>query len=130
MDTPLNCIICNALDQNNNRVSTIVPQHSTLDASVSKDFKKQSIKLISQSDYQRIAIDLQHINNIDGSGLGSLLYILQQVTAIGKEVALIEIGKSIGEKLAEASLDTLFDLAEDADQSQMKDCPELAGASF
>ena len=90
------------------RNTTITPQNCSLDAAVSESFKQQAMQQIGGSGYPHIIIDLQNVTFIDCSGLGSLLYILRQVTAIGGEAALTRVSEAIRGQLETARIDKLF----------------------
>ena len=88
--------------------TTITPESRSLDSTVSESFKREAMQVLGSSEYPHISIDLRNVTDIDGSGLGSLLYILRQVTAIGRKVTLEGVTDDVRDKLAEARIDKLF----------------------
>ena len=101
---------------------TITPQSCSLDATMSESFKQEAMQRIGSCGSPHIVIDMQKVTLVDCSGLGSLLYILRQVTAIGGEATLKGVSEVIREQLARTRIDKLFKIIEG--DSDMGSCAE------
>ncbi len=84
-----------------NHILIITPEGEHLDAKEAPQFKESVIKLITKEDINQVVLDLQHLQFIDSSGLGSFLSILRALNTQGGDLKLARMNKPIR---------TMFDL--------------------
>lgn len=103
-----------------NDVLIVTPKGESLDARESRDFKEKVINLITNNDSLHVIIDLQQLQFIDSSGLGSFLAILKNLHSQGGELKLAQMNKpirSIFELVSMHKIFEIFNSTEDAIKS-------------
>lgn len=88
----------------------ITPKVESLDARDAIEFKEQLLLLITQQNSRNVVIDLQQVQFIDSSGLGSFLAILKNLHAQGGELKLSAMNKPIRTIFELISLHKIFEI--------------------
>lgn len=94
----------------NNGILVVTPQIDTIDARDSLEFKEKFLVLVSDQDSKSVIIDLQKVQFIDSSGLGSFLAILKNMHAQGGELKLSSMNKPIRTIFELISLHKIFEI--------------------
>ncbi|MBN1437628.1 MAG: STAS domain-containing protein [Sedimentisphaerales bacterium] len=108
METPFAPSFSANLQDINEKNITITPPNSSLDDTVSESFKQKAMQALGRRGHADITIDMEQVTSVDYSGLGCLLYILRQVTAIGGEARLKGVCENVRRQLATARIERLF----------------------
>jgi|RhiMethySRZTD1v2_1073278.scaffolds.fasta_scaffold130052_2 anti-sigma B factor antagonist len=89
-------------------VTVVVLPGVSLDASNAKEFKRGMTSLLNTQ--SKVVFDLQQVQFVDSSGLGGLLSCLRQLTAVGGELKLCGMAKSVRDLFALVRMDRIFDI--------------------
>jgi len=89
-------------------VTVVVLPGDQLDASNAKEFKRGMTSLLNTQ--SKVVFDLQQVQFVDSSGLGGLLSCLRQLTAVGGELKLCGMAKSVRDLFALVRMDRIFDI--------------------
>jgi anti-anti-sigma factor len=93
-----------------NGVLVITPQTESLDANDAREFKEKVIELIASNDKQKVVFDLQFLQFIDSSGLGTLLSVLRILHSKGGELKLARMSKPIRTMFELVSMHKIFEI--------------------
>lgn len=81
--------------QQQDDILTITLESPSLDAKEAPTFKQEIIDLIADNNANHVIMNLQKLNFIDSSGLGSFLSILRQLNSRGGDLKMAGMNKSI-----------------------------------
>ncbi len=95
----------------------ITPRGQSLDAKDAPAFKEEVINLITANDLNRVVFDLQHLNFIDSSGLGSFLSVLRVLHSTGGELKLARMNKTIRTMFELVSMHKVFEIFNSTDDA-------------
>lgn len=88
-----------------------------LDAKNSHIFKERVIHTISITNIYQVVLNLEQLQFIDSSGLGSLLSILRNLNEQGGEIKLAQITKPICTMFELVSMDKIFETFDSIDDA-------------
>lgn len=91
-------------------VLIVTPKGESLDARGAREFKEKVINLITNNDSLHVIIDLQQLQFIDSSGLGSFLAILKNLHSQGGELKLAQMNKPIRTIFELVSMHKIFEI--------------------
>ncbi len=86
-----------------------------LDATSTNHFRQQAGRVLDKRP-DVLLIDLQHLKQMDSSGLGALVFALRSARAIGCKLALCSISEYVSFLLEVTSLNKLFEIFENRHQ--------------
>lgn len=95
----------------------ITPKGQSLDAKDAPAFKEEVINLITLNDLNRVVFDLQHLDFIDSSGLGSFLSVLRVLHSTGGELKLARMNKTIRTMFELVSMHKVFEIFNSTDEA-------------
>jgi anti-anti-sigma factor len=93
-----------------NDVLIITPEMTNLDAKFAPEFKEKVIQLITENEANHVVLDLNHVQFIDSSGLGSFLSILRLLHSQGGELKLARIHRPIKTMFELVAMNKIFDI--------------------
>lgn len=93
-----------------NDVLIITPDVTNLDAKYASEFKEKVIQLITENEATHVVLDLNQVQFIDSSGLGSFLSILRLLHAQGGELKLARIHRPIRTMFELVAMNKIFDI--------------------
>jgi anti-sigma B factor antagonist len=96
-------------------VAIVVPLADSLDASSSKEFKREVGPVITAS--SKVALDMSHLKFIDSSGLGAILSCLRQLNAGGGDLKLFAVTKPVRSLLELVRMHRIFDICNTRDEA-------------
>lgn len=73
-----------------NNILILTPEANSLKTKLAFLFKEKAMDLILTNDKNQVIIDLQHLQIIDTSGLGSILSIVRLLTTQGGDLKISE----------------------------------------
>jgi len=79
----------------NDNILIITPEVGSLDAGGAPEFKERVIELINSNNASEVVFDLNNLQFIDSSGLGSFLSVLRVLNSRGGDLKLSQMNKSI-----------------------------------
>jgi anti-anti-sigma factor len=100
-----------------NNVLIITPKGQSLDAKDAPAFKEEVINLITVNDLNRVVLDLQHLDFIDSSGLGTFLSVLRVLHSTGGELKLARMNKTIRTMFELVSMHKVFEIFNSTDEA-------------
>lgn len=89
-------------------VSVVTLQADSLDAGNAPDFKRGMTAIIGPK--VKLVLDLNPVNFVDSTGLGSILACLRQVTAAGGELKLCSLTEPVRMLFQVVRFPTIFDI--------------------
>ena len=84
--------------------------------STSTDYFRQQASTVLDRKPDVLLVDLQHLKQMDSSGLGALIFALRSAKAIGCKLALCSISEYIIFLLEATSMKGLFEIFENRNQ--------------
>jgi anti-anti-sigma factor len=93
-----------------NDVLIITPDLPNLDAKLAAEFKEKVIQLITENEAHHVVLDLNQVQFIDSSGLGSFLSILRLLHAQGGELKLARVHRPIKTMFELVAMNKVFDI--------------------
>lgn len=102
-------------------VLIIIPSGENLDAKSAPAFKEGVLDLIRSSNLSKLVFNLEHLQFIDSSGLGTFLSIQRTLNSQGGTLKLAHLNKPIRTMFEIVSMHRIFDIF---------DTPEEAVDSF
>jgi anti-anti-sigma factor len=93
-----------------NDVLIITPDMTNLDAKTAPEFKEKVVQLIKENEANHVVLDLNQVQFIDSSGLGSFLSILRLLHAQGGELKLARIHRPIKTMFELVAMNKIFDI--------------------
>jgi len=100
-----------------NDVLIITPNLSSLDAKFASEFKEKIIQLITENEALHVVLDLNQVQFIDSSGLGSFLSVLRLLHAQGGELKLARIHRPIRTMFELVAMNKIFDIHESTEEA-------------
>lgn len=95
----------------------VTPVGASLDAKEAPNFKEAVTNLITVNDVNRVIFDLQNLDFIDSSGLGSFLSILRVLHSTGGELKLSKMNKTIRTMFELVSMHKVFEIYNSTDDA-------------
>lgn len=99
------------------KVLIVTPTGPSLDAREAREFKEKVISLISQNETHSIVIDMQNLQFIDSSGLGTFLSILKTLHVHDGELKLCHLNKPIRTIFELVSMHKIFEIYNTAEEA-------------
>jgi anti-sigma B factor antagonist len=96
-------------------VLVITPQVEYLDASNSKDFRRELTDLVEPK--AKVVLDLGKVQFVDSSGCGTLLFYLRQLSAIGGDVKLCGLNRPVRALFELIRLQRVFEIFNTRDEA-------------
>lgn len=96
------------------RIEIIQPT-GYLDATSTNYFRQHAGQILDAKP-DVLLVDLQHLKQMDSSGLGALIFLMRSAKAIGCRLALCSISEYIAFLLEATSMTKLFDIFENRHQ--------------
>lgn len=100
-----------------NDVLIITPNLTSLDAKFASEFKEKIIQLITENEALHVVLDLNQVQFIDSSGLGSFLSVLRLLHAQGGELKLARIHRPIRTMFELVAMNKIFDIHESTEEA-------------
>lgn len=100
-----------------NDVLIIAPNLTSLDAKHAAEFKEKVIQLITENEANHVVLDLNQVQFIDSSGLGSFLSILRLLHAQGGDLKLSRIHRPIRTMFELVAMNKIFDIHEQTEDA-------------
>ena len=100
-----------------NNVLIITPLAENLDALTAPDFKQKVLDLINNTKAKNVIFDLNQLQFIDSSGLGSLLSILRNLHSQGGELKLVSLNKPVRTMFELVSMHKVFEIFNTPDEA-------------
>jgi|GEM_PF-390076 len=91
-------------------ILVITPKFDSLDAKDAARFKEQLINLINENSSQSVVCDLEHLQFVDSSGLGSLLSILRELNSRGGDLKLACMNQTIRTMFELVKMHKIFEI--------------------
>ena len=91
-------------------ILVITPEMDSLDAKDSSEFKSKVIELIQANAVNQVIFDLNKVQFIDSSGLGTFLAILRTLHGSGGELKLSRMNKPIRTMFELVSMHKVFEI--------------------
>jgi anti-anti-sigma factor len=98
-------------------ILVITPQGEHLDAKNASVFKEEVLSLIASTDLSRLVFDLNHLQFIDSSGLGTFLSIQRTLNTRGGTLKLAHLNKPIRTMFEIVSMHRIFDIFATSDEA-------------
>lgn len=92
-----------------NKDELVIYPKGELDLYTTEDFKKDTINKYNE-DKKNILIDGKELEYIDSTGLGALMYILNEIEKNNHKIALVNIKKNIIKLFNITKLDSIFEM--------------------
>lgn len=89
-------------------VLIVAPQVANLDASNTKDFRKEIEPQVTPS--AKVVLDLSRVQFVDSSGCGAILSFLRQLNTAGSDLKLCGISKPVQALFQLVRMHRIFDI--------------------
>jgi len=100
----------NIRSKNDGGILVLTPMEDRIDASGAGDFKDAILKFVEEGN-RSILLNLELVDFIDSSGLGSFITVKKRIEGIG-EFAICNLGENVKSLFKLARMDKIFDIYE------------------
>ncbi|MFH0995165.1 MAG: STAS domain-containing protein [Pseudomonadota bacterium] len=103
------------ITENIGEITIVTLPAKELDAGNAKWFKSQMLIVVEKS--KKIVLDMHHVQFVDSSGCGALLFLLRSITSKGGDMKLSSIQKPVQALFEMVRLHRIVEILEDREMA-------------